>query len=104
MLRVTGITRRERHAALSSAVDAVTSQGGWIAGHQLFSNRMASLDFFLPADRSGALGRALVAAGITLAESVPEALGDETREVRGLLSLTFLHDEPDLRRDVPPFG
>jgi hypothetical protein len=35
---------------------------------------------------------------------VPESLGEGTKELMGQLSITFLHDERDLRREVPPFG
>ncbi len=104
MLRLAGATRRERHAVLSEAESAISSCGGWVTDHHLFSNQMATLNFFLPAARSGALARALSALGIALDGAVPERLGEEDKEVFGLLSITFLHNEPDLRRDVPPFG
>jgi hypothetical protein len=104
MLRLSGTTRRERHAVLSEAESAISGCGGWVTDHHLFSNRMATLNFFLPAPQSGALARALSSLGIALDGAVPERLGEDGKEVFGLLSITFLHNEPDLRRDVPPFG
>jgi hypothetical protein len=104
MLRLSGSTRRERNAALSEAEGAIASCGGWVTDHHLFSNQMATLNFFLPVSRSGALARALTELGITLHGDVPEHVGEGDKEVFGLLSITFLHNEPDLRRDVPPFG
>jgi len=104
MLRISGSTRRERNAVVSDASSAISGCGGWVSDHYLYSNQMAVLNFFLPANQSGALGRALAETGIVLYEPVPESLGEETKEIMGQLSITFLHDERDLRREVPPFG
>lgn len=33
-----------------------------------------------------------------------ELPGEAGRDIRGQISLTFIHDDPDLKRDVPTFG
>lgn len=102
-LRFEIITRRERNSAISAVRDAVQSAGGWIIDHQFFSNTVASINF--------EMGYQDIDKFISLLETAdlnPKVIQDHPREktgdVRCGIALTFVHDEPDMKRDVPPFG
>lgn len=108
-LRLSAMVRRERNATISAAEQAISASGGWITHFTLLSNVAATLMFELPADRVRDLGAALAAVPLPLdAESLAPFAGwpDDAGagDVRGTLALTFLHDEPDLRREVPAFS
>jgi len=108
-LRLSAIVRSERNATISAAEQAMSSAGGWIVHFTLLSNAAATLMFEVPSDRVRELAAALAAIPLPLdAESRaqlaewPDALGPG--DVMGTLALTFLHGEPDLRREVPAFN
>ena len=109
LMMLSAVTRINRHAAMRGIDDIVVSLGGWIEGHTLFSNIAATFRFVLPAsalaafaERVDALGVPIDAAGLaTLAARSPAEGEAGEAEVAGALSVTFLHDEPDLRREIP---
>lgn len=104
-LRITIYTAIERNQTLSKAQDVISSCEGWITNHSLFSNMAATLNFEIPFSQQASLISKLEAAGFT-----PETDGDfpinfsENEDIRGCLQLNFLHNDPDLKRDVPAFG
>jgi len=102
-LRIEIITRMERNAALALASDAVSKVEGWIVSHQLFSNMSATINFEIAAPMSAVLLSKLEEAGFnpTLEKGYP--VGGQG-DIRGSLVFTFVHDEPDMKRDVPAFG
>lgn len=88
---------------MSLAQRAVTGCGGWIVNHLLFSNMTANITFELPSERTVPFVQKLKDSGFSPAiEGAPQLGGGG--DVRGMLVLTFLHDDPDLKRDVPAFG
>lgn len=113
LLMLSAVTRVNRHTAMRDIDDIVVSCGGWIEGHTLFSNIAATFRFVLPASglepfaaRLDDAGLHLDAAGLAaLAERARSGPADETglggEEVAGALAVTFVHDEPDLRREIP---
>lgn len=105
-LRLSAIVRTDRNAAISAAERAIASAGGWITNFTLLSNAAATLLFEVPADRVRDLEAAFAAIPLPLdADSAGQLAQDGAAgDLRGSLSLTFLHDEPDLRRAVPAFG
>lgn len=102
-LRIAIVTNIERHQALSAADKVLSRHGGWVVDHALFSNIAANVNFELPLERAGPFVEALQEVGFT-----PSIEGDlptgDTGDIRGCLQFTFLHDEPDLKGAVPPFG
>ncbi|MCP5371342.1 MAG: hypothetical protein H6907_06365 [Hyphomicrobiales bacterium] len=101
--RISVCTAMERNRALSEAREAITGSGGWIVDHKLFSNAMATLNFEVPAGKAETLVARLEQAGLqpeTGADFPPGGTGD----LRGQITLTFIHREPDLKREVPAFG
>lgn len=103
-LRVEAVVRADRNAALMAAADAIDGSGGWIVDHTLFSDVMAVINFAVPADRTGAVGRALAGAGIPISPAPPEGMGTAEQEVFGQLTITFPGGTGDLRRAVPAFS
>jgi hypothetical protein len=102
-LRIEIYTTVERNQALAAINDAITASDGWIAHHQLFSNISATLNFELPRKHCRNFVDRLSNEGFRLhMEGDPPAEGEG--DMRGSLSVTFQHDDPDMRRDVPAFG
>lgn len=114
-LRLNGLTRENRHHSISLLRDAIINSGGWITDFHLFSNAAICINFELPRRHAGKFYSTLKATGLRLsAESVTaleacrrvsEETGaepvDET-DLSGTLQVTFIHDDPDLRIEVPP--
>ena len=103
-----GVTRRNRHEVMSEINDAVSAAGGWIVAHRLFSNIATTFQFALAADRFGDWQARIAMSGVSLdddskaaiaaLQSLTSAADDE---IQASLNVTFIHDEPDLRREIP---
>lgn len=103
--RLSAVTQVERNAATTQAADAISRCGGWIVDFTMFSNAMTTLRFEAPAARLPELAATLDAAEIALDADSRAALAagfGDVGEIPGTLQLVFVHDEPDLRREVPP--
>lgn len=99
------IIRTDRNAAIQSAGDAVLQAGGWITNHFIYSDTRAVLNFQIPADKTGELGRRLLEKGVKAGpEEIPETMGSQSSEVFGQLGLTFPEGKGDMKHEVPPFG
>lgn len=96
LVKLHAVTRVERLEAVARVRFAVARAGGWIAGHQQFSNVSLCLWFEMEGGQLPELGEALRKAGIPLTRE-PDA---EAGDVRCSLQMTFIHTEPDLR--TPP--
>lgn len=98
---------------ISSVKDAITQSGGWIVDFRMFSNVSISLNFEIPVTEIARLYSALKLMDIQWSRdsegSLPDSLtwqtslSSETKvvDIRGALQLTFIHNEPDLRIEVP---
>lgn len=102
-LRLQAVVRTDLTAALQTASDAIGGTGGWIVDHTLFSDVMAVINFSLPADRTGALGRRLAEQGMRVEPVPDEALGSAEQEVFGQLTMMFPAGRGDVKREVPAF-
>ncbi len=107
--RINGSTRRERQEAIAAISDAVGRSGGWLLDFHVFSNISLSLNVEIDEGRLVDLYRQLVDAGLRLSRESEEdyarllaadrqATG---REIAGTVQVTFIHDHPDLRIEVP---
>lgn len=110
-VRISIFTRHERNDAISLIRQAIGACGGWIVDHSLFSNLLATINFELPADKVDTLIAKLHDAGFKPeigssgpADAPGRAADGKAGDLRGQISLSFIHDEPDMRREVPPFG
>jgi hypothetical protein len=101
--RLQAITRRPRHEVTRAAERAIRGAGGWVTGFRQFSNAAVVLDVEVAPGRLAALYGAVEAEGMRLRPplgDLPLPPADQD-EVAGTLRIEFVHDEPDLRIDVP---
>ncbi|SEH44187.1 hypothetical protein [Magnetospirillum fulvum] len=103
MLVLEASTRRSFHEAVHDVAEAINAAGGWVVTHQFFSNRLASIAFEIPASALGAFAASLADLGVTLHQPVPDRAA-VAGEIAAQLSITFVQDGPDIRREVPAFG
>lgn len=112
-LRVNALTRADRHATIPALRDAVGASGGWITDARFFSNTSVCLNFEMTARHVPEFRAALAGLRLSLSDESLRALdelsldaaaggGAAEAEVVGTLQVTFIHDEPDLRIEVPP--
>ncbi|MBC2772834.1 hypothetical protein H6M51_08175 [Rhizobium sp. AQ_MP] len=102
IVMLNAVTRIERKAATSFVFDTVNRLGGWIDDVHMYSNLMNTIRFTLPAGAFAGLLEALGEGGIAV--ETPARLGtirDPSAERMATLQLTFIHDEPDLKREIP---
>ena len=102
IVMLTAVTRVERRAATSFVFDTVNRLGGWIDDVHMYSNLMNTIRLTLPAGAFAELVAALEEGGIMVDPlQDPGDLRDPATECMATLQLTFIHDEPDLKREVP---
>lgn len=102
IVMLSAVTRVERKAATSFVFDTVNRLGGWIDDTRMYSNLMNTIRLTLPAGAFVELVKVLSEAGIAV--DPPEGLDeirDPAAERMATLQLTFIHDEPDLKREIP---
>ena len=107
-LMISGVTKADRHQVTADVNDAISASGGWVVNHTMFSNIAITIQFSLPSLRLDELRDRVMAASVKLNDdSLAEilAIGEkrlpEAADVTATLSITFIHDEPDLRREIP---
>ncbi|MEH6525928.1 MAG: hypothetical protein V7723_07620 [Sneathiella sp.] len=101
--RLSIVTKIERNTALSQVRDYVSEQGGWSVDHTLFSNMAATLNVELPMVSLADFITSLEQAGYSPKTETPPPAGDGG-DIRVSISLTFIHNDPDLKQTVPAFG
>lgn len=102
ILMLTAVTRRERKEATSFVFDTVNALGGWIDDVQMYSNVMNTIRMTLAAGAYPALIAALRDGGIAVEAPPADPPGIQPEAERmATLQITFIHDEPDLKREVP---
>lgn len=96
-------TAMERNEAILKVREAINDESGWIVDQTFFSNIATSINFELPASALETFTDRLTDSGLKvhIDGTLPV---DRTADVRASISLTFSHNEPDLRQQVPPFG
>ena len=102
IVMLSAVTRVERKAATSFVFDTVNRLGGWIDDTRMYSNLMNTIRLTPPAGAFAELVTVLSEAGIAV--DPPEGLGqirDPAAERMATLQLTFIQDEPDLKREIP---
>lgn len=113
-LRLNGVTRVERHEMISLVREAILAGGGYVLDFHMFSNAAICINFEVPAGNIESLYASLKATGLRLSRESHDLLagccgesnevGERTKaaDVTGALQIAFVHDEPDLRIEVPP--
>lgn len=107
-LRINAVTRENRNEMISRVKEVMTGSGAWVLDVKQFSNVSVCFNFEIPAHKAPRLRDALVEVGLRLLaesdDSVSSNFGQaasERADVAGTLQITFMHNEPDLRIEVP---
>jgi hypothetical protein len=106
-LRLDGFTKAERIQMTTQVSDAISEAGAWITDFHQYSNILICINFQVPSANLDRLATALQETGLHLSqESLDQlmAVNDSTlkdEECPGTLQITFVHNEPDLLREVP---
>ena len=106
VLRINASTRADRNLITSLAKEAILQSRGWILDFKLFSNISICINFEIATTHIEELYAALKLLDLRLSKGSHEALESftgrrEEGDITGTLQMTFIHDEPDLRREVP---
>lgn len=107
-LMMSGVTKADRHRVTAEVNDAISAAGGWVINHTLFSNIAITIQCSLLAERLDDFRERVIGAGVRLDDESLARIGaavaqhaSETMDMTASLNVTFIHDEPDLRREVP---
>ena len=102
-IHVNAVTRVERLEATARAREVIARAGGAVLSFEQFSNVSACVGFEIAPSLLPGLGPELTAAGLVLSSRSEQTLAEthhgETVPVS--LQITFVHNEPDLRRHIP---
>jgi len=91
----------------------MSASGAWVVDVKLFSNMSACFNFEVPRSHTAQLRGALAATGLHLSKESDESFasllehcesdagGWQEPDIAGTLQITFIHNEPDLRIEVP---
>ncbi len=105
---LSGVSKANRYDVTAEIDRAIMGLGGWITGHGLFSNILVTFRFEMPTAQFPALADRLAASGVHLdedslawLEAVAIHSPNSMKEIPASIAVTFLHNEPDLRHEVP---
>ena len=113
-LQLHGVTRVNRHEMISRVKEAILQGGGDIIDFHMFSNTAICINFEVSVGNIEKLYSSLTATSLRLDQESHELLVNccdqldqieeraKTTDVSGTLQITFIHNEPDLRIEVPP--
>ena len=113
-LQLNGATRVNRLEIISRVKEAILEGGGYVLDFHMFSNAAICINFEVAAGNVGRLYSSLRETGLRLSQESHELMAtcrdelnelgerDKAADVAGTLQITFIHDEPDLKIEVPP--
>lgn len=106
-LQLDGFTRKERIQMTTRVNEAINKAGAWIIDFHQYSNILICINFEILSANLDRLAISLQATDLHLSEESISQLVQENRltlkqkELMGTLQITFIHDEPDLLREIP---
>ena len=109
-LRLDGFTRAEQIGMTNRVSEAINRAGAWITDFHLYSNILICINFQVSFANLARLSATLQETGIQLSQESLEQLMSahdpmvKEQELLGTLQITFIHNEPDLLRDIPAFS
>ena len=95
------VTKLERNFVTSMVMDEISAQGGWVEDVHLFSNIMTTIRFVIKQAKLADLRAALNQAGLQVSRMDEAVQWIADADCNGSLQVTFVHNEPDLRREIP---
>jgi len=105
-LRLDGFTREERIGMTNRVSEAINQAGAWITDFHQYSNILICINFQVSIANLDNLAATLQQTGLQLSQESLEQLEPQDsamkdQELVGTLQITFIHNEPDLLRDIP---
>jgi tRNA G26 N,N-dimethylase Trm1 len=97
------VTAMERHEAIDRVRMAIRSSGGWVIDEIFFSNKALTTRFEIDAHKMTSLLEALQERGLRATPVNPLPVKTDS-ELSGTISMTFSHNEPDLKQIIPAVG
>lgn len=101
------MTTLDRHVATGCIQDAISHSEGWVEDARLYSNKMTTISLVVSAGKFDNLLGQIEAAGIDV-EPVPGhgrgdigKVADNETELNVSIQLSFIHDQPDLKQEIP---
>jgi hypothetical protein len=102
LLLLSAVTNRERNGATAFVFDCINMLAGWVDDVHMYSNMMTTITFTMKEDRLGEFVDALAGAGISVELAKDDGLAAMRPVERSCsLQISFIHNEPDLTREVP---
>lgn len=103
---INAVTRVNRDEMIARVRTAMTASGAWVIDVKLFSNISVCFNFEMPASQTERLRDALAATDLHLTKESHASIANllqcgSTGDVRGSLQITFIHNDPDLKIEVP---
>lgn len=99
-LRINATTRADRHQTIRLVEEAIGSSGGWLLDFYMFSNISICFNIEIKTGDIDRLLAALRNIELNLTAEPPD-IEDPDSILDGTIQITFIHNEPDLRIDVP---
>lgn len=106
-LRLDGFTEAERIGMTDRVSEAINQAGAWITDFHQYSNILICINFQVSIVNLDRLAVTLQETGLQLSQESLEQLMSthdsmlKEQELVGTLQITFIHNEPDLIRDIP---
>ncbi|BAY86173.1 hypothetical protein NIES267_56790 [Calothrix parasitica NIES-267] len=106
-LRLDGFTKEERIQMTARVNEAINQAGAWITDFHQYSNVLICINFEVPSANLEKLASTLQETGLNLSQESIEQLTSpnesmlKKKELIGTLQITFIHNEPDLHREIP---
>lgn len=108
-LRLDGFTKAERIQMTARVSEAINQAGAWITDFHLYSNILICINFEVSIATLDRLAASLQETGLHLSQEsldqlIPandSTLKEKEKELVGTLQITFVHNEPDLLREIP---
>ncbi|MGE5403886.1 MAG: hypothetical protein ACM3PP_03005 [Candidatus Saccharibacteria bacterium] len=108
-VRLQASTTQERHTVINQVREAITHSGGIILDFKMFSNRSINFVFEISPSDVDKLYRILQEIELKLWQDrndlpiISDDAAVKAKDLHGTLQITFIHGDPDLRIEVPPF-
>lgn len=106
-LRLDGFTKAARIRMTARVSEAINQAGAWITGFHLYSNILICINIEVPIANLDRLAESLQETGLHLSQESLDQLIPANKstpketELVGTLQITFVHNEPDLLREIP---
>ena len=101
-ISLSAVTKLERNFVTTMVMDEVSNQGGWVEDVRLFCNIMTNIRFVMKQESLAPFVQVLAGVGlVTTAASEISPTGEGSSDINCSLQITFVHNDADLRREIP---